>query len=253
MIILLSPAKSLDFSESGFKDFSNPILQDQANRLVGFLKKKSPNKLKKLMSISDDLAKLNADRFNSFTEVQTPDNAKQAIFAFQGDVYRGLNVSDFNEEDLKFSQKYLRILSGLYGVLKPLDLIQPYRLEMGTRLKTRRGSNLYQFWGKRITEQLNNDIANRKEKIFVNLASKEYFSSLKSKLIDGNVYHMHFKEYRNGELKFLSFNAKKARGMMARYVIKNQIEKLEGLRKFDLENYQFDPDLSDEHNWIFTR
>ena len=253
MIILLSPAKSLDFSNQGLKEYSEPVMLDQANRLIGFLKKKSPNKLKKLMSISDDLAKLNAERYQSFSEIQSPKNSRQAIFAFQGDVYRGLNATDFDRNDLEFAQQHLRILSGLYGILKPLDLMQPYRLEMGTRLKTRRGENLYKFWGNRITQRLNEEIENGKENVFINLASKEYFSSIKPKLLNGRVYHINFKEYRNGQLKFLSFNAKKARGLMTRYIIKNRIETLDKIKEFNTESYQFDPELSDESNWTFTR
>jgi cytoplasmic iron level regulating protein YaaA (DUF328/UPF0246 family) len=253
MIVLLSPAKTLDFENPGIDSFSLPTMLDQTERLVNVMQKKSAGKLKKLMNISDQLADLNVIRYKHFEASHTLKNAKQSILSFKGDVYRGLAVEDFNDEDLEFAQARIRILSGLYGVLKPLDLIQPYRLEMGIGLKTTRGKNIYEFWKNRITDSLNNDIEHEKTQCVINLASKEYFSAIKPSKLAGPAYHFHFKEYRNGELKFLSFNAKRARGLMAKYIVKNRIDDPESCKGFNFENYAFDFDLSDEFNWVFTR
>jgi cytoplasmic iron level regulating protein YaaA (DUF328/UPF0246 family) len=205
------------------------------------------------MSISEKIAEENVERYKSFNLEHTQKNSKPAILAFKGDVYRGLDNDNLSKENLHFAQDHVRILSGLYGLLRPMDLIQPYRLEMGSRLKNRRGDNLYRFWGSRITDLLNEDLENQKEKLVVNLASKEYYSSLKEKKINAPVLHINFKEYHNGDLKFLSFNAKVARGLMTKYIIKNRLNSLESIKGFNLENYAFSEECSTDKEWLFTR
>ena len=253
MIILLSPAKSLNFEPTKIKKHSTPRLLEESNVLVGQLKTKSANSIKKLMSVSDNIAKLNVDRFNNFKTPFTLDNAKQAILAFDGDVYLGLEADTFDSKDMTFAQKHIRILSGLYGVLKPLDLMQPYRLEMGTRLKVKRKKNLYDFWDEKITEMINEDLTNSKSDIILNLASKEYFGSVKPKLANGKIVHVHFKELRNGQYKVISFTAKKARGKMANLIVKNRITDLKSLFKLNVDGYQYNKELSDESNLFFGK
>ena len=192
MILLLSPAKTLDFNPSKIKKHTTPQLLDDSNELVSILKKQSVNKIKKLMSVSDKLAALNHERYQQFETPFTLDNAKQAILAFRGDVYTGFDVDSMDSKDLTFAQKHLRILSGLYGVLAPLDLMQAYRLEMGTKLKNGKNKNLYEFWDSRITEILNKDLAKAKSKVFLNLASQEYFHSVKTDQLKGELVHVHF-------------------------------------------------------------
>ncbi len=253
MLFVLSPSKTLDFEEPRFTEYSEPDFLNESQELVNILKKKKVKDLKSLMSISDNLAVLNARRYDAFEQPFTLNNSKQAVLAFKGDVYTGLNSDVLNEEDLRFAQDHLRILSGLYGLLRPMDLIQPYRLEMGTRLKNKKGKDLYSFWGDKITYQINEALVNHEEKVLVNLASKEYFKAVNTKKLEGDLLTISFKEYRDDQYKVIAFNAKKARGMMSRYIIQNRIDEVEKLKAFDWEGYFFNPDLSDEREWVFTK
>jgi len=209
--------------------------------------------LREMMSISENIANLNVERFKNFTTPFTTKNARQAIFAFKGDVYSGFELASFNEDDYTYAQDHLRILSGLYGCLRPLDLIQPYRLEMKTKLKNARGENLYQFWDERITRSINKELKKQKEPVLVNLASNEYFKAVKPKLLEGRLLNINFKETKAGKTRVVAIFAKRARGMMADYIIRNRIERSEDLKKFKLGGYQFDKDLSDDRQWTFER
>ena len=253
MIVLLSPAKSLNLEPSKLKKHSTPRHLEASNVLVDQLKGKSANSLKKLMSVSDKIAELNVSRFNNFETPFTLQNSKQAVLTFDGDVYTGLDARTFDTKDHNFAQKHIRILSGLYGVLKPLDLMQAYRLEMGTKLKVNKKKNLYDFWDEKITQTINEDLAKSNSSILLNLASKEYFNAVKPKLINGNVIHVHFKELRNGQYKVISFSAKKARGRMANLIVKNQIKDLKSLYKLNVDGYKYKKNLSDETNLFFTK
>jgi cytoplasmic iron level regulating protein YaaA (DUF328/UPF0246 family) len=206
-----------------------------------------------LMKLSIKLAELNFDRYEAFEPECTKDNAKQAILAFKGDVYQGLDAESFSAADFKFAQQHLRILSGLYGLLRPLDLMQPYRLEMGTKLVTDRGKNLYEFWGDIITDGLNKQLGKIKSGTLVNLASNEYFKSVKPKNIAGEIVTPQFKEYKNGEYKMIGIYAKRARGLMARYIIQNQLTRPEALKDFSEEGYSFNKKLSAGNSLVFTR
>ncbi len=252
MIVLLSPAKSLNPDPVVLKNHTTPRSLDHTATLVSQLKKKSANSLKKLMGVSDKIAQLNVTRYNDFSLPFTPDNAKPAALTFNGDVYNGLEATAFNGHDLNFAQKHLRILSGLYGVLRPLDLMQAYRLEMGTKLKVGRAKNLYEFWDNHITLQLNNDIAATKSKRVLNLASNEYFHAVKPDQLDAPVVFVQFKEKRNGTYKVISFNAKKARGRMAHLVIKNRIKTVKPLQSLEVNGYRFNKALSEGANLVFT-
>jgi len=249
MIILLSPAKSLDYSATNIEDSTLPIFQEEALEIVKVLQKKSNSALKKLMKVSDKIAKENNLRYKAFSPKFTTKNSKQAILAFKGDVYTGMNNETMSKRDLNFAQKHIRILSGLYGILKPLDLMQPYRLEMGTKLPVKRTKNLYGFWGDKITDTINEE----NPKLIVNLASKEYYRSIKQDKLNAKVLNVNFKEFHNGELKFLSFNAKKARGMLTRYIIDNRIKSIEKIKGFDVERYYLDTDNSSETDLQFIR
>ena len=254
MIILLSPSKGQDFdTPASTKKYSTPEFLDDSILLVKELQKYNIGELQKLMSISENIAKLNTSRYKSFKTPFTHANAKQAIFAFKGDVYGGIDIDIFEANDLTYAQKHLRILSGLYGCLRPLDLIQPYRLEMKTRLENRRGSNLYQFWGEVITEQLNRDLAKHKTPVLVNLASGEYFKSVKPKMIDGKLLTINFKETKNGKTRVIATFAKRARGMMADFILRNRIDTTAYIKKFSKEGYQFSRGDSDEAQFTFIR
>jgi len=253
MIFLISPAKTLDYSDTNIKDFSIPRLLDQSDRLVSSLKKKSKKSIQSLMNVSENIAELNVERYQQYDTPFTLANSKQAVLAFKGDVYTGMNTDSFDTSDLQFAQNHLRILSGLYGLLKPLDLMQPYRLEMGTKLKTTRGKNLYEFWKNRITDTLNEDLDSTNSELVVNLASQEYFKSVKTSKLSKPLLNIQFKELRNGKYKIVSFSAKKARGMMCHYAIKNRISDPELLKGFDYENYTFNERMSTENEWLFTR
>lgn len=254
MLLVISPAKTLDFSEPSYTTHTTPRLLDKSDRLIEILREKTVPDLQKLMNISEDLAVLNAERYADFERPFSLDNAKQSLLAFKGDVYQGLQVEDFSEAELSFAQDHLRILSGLYGVLRPLDLMQPYRLEMGTRLQNGHGKNLYEFWGDTITELLNHDLQQLESKALVNLASKEYFKSIDTDQLEADQYNIDFKEKReDGSYRIIAVYAKKARGMMCRYVIKNRLTKPEELRNFDMDGYAFNQELSKERHFVFTR
>ena len=253
MKILISPAKSLDFeSKIPTNDFSYIPFLEQTKELSQKMDLKSKDDLKKLMNISDQLAELNYQRFQDFSFPFTKENARQAVYSFSGDVYKGLDVYTLPEEHIDSMQNSLRILSGLYGLIKPLDLIQPYRLEMGTSLKVNSSNNLYEFWGSSITDYLNQEMG--KEEILVNLASKEYFKAVQSKNLKATLVTPIFKDYKNGKLKIISFFAKKARGQMARYILDNEIETLDELKGFDIDGYGFSAEYTlNENEPVFVR
>ncbi|NQV77590.1 MAG: peroxide stress protein YaaA [Lutibacter sp.] len=252
MKIVISPAKLLDFeSKSPTLQFTEGIFLKEAERLNAVIKKKSPKKLAELMSVSSNLGELNWQRNQDWQLPFTLENAKQAIFAFKGDVYIGLDAYSLSENKIQQLQNKLRILSGQYGLLKPLDLIQPYRLEMGTKLKVGEKDNLYQFWDTTVTKALNEELV--EDETFINLASNEYFKVVKPKLLKAPVITPVFKDYKGGKLKTISFFAKKARGSMVRYIIDNNIEMAEGLKGFNYEGYAFDSNLSTKSELVFTR
>ncbi len=254
MIITLSPSKGQDFeTTTPSKKHSLPIHLNDSKRLVNQLKKISATDIRALMSVSENIATLNVGRYKTFKTPFTTTNARQAIFAFKGDVYGGVDVDSFNAADLNYAQNHLRILSGLYGCLRPLDLIQPYRLEMKTRLENSRGSNLYQFWGEQITDALNIELRKQKEPVLVNLASNEYFKSVKPKLLDGRLLNIAFKETKNGKTRVVAIFAKRARGLMTNFIIKNRIEKANDLKKFKASDYRYSRELSDDKQWTFER
>ncbi|MEM7352119.1 MAG: peroxide stress protein YaaA [Acidobacteriota bacterium] len=254
MLMLLSPAKSL-VEGSAVADLpaTRPAMLDQTETLMKTTRRLSAPKLKELMGISDKLAVLNRQRFRDWTTPFTPENARQAVLTFNGDVYRGFDAGTLSGEDLAFAQEHLVILSGLYGALRPLDLIQPYRLEMGTQLKTRRGKNLYAFWGERITEQLNQLTEGHKDRTIVNLASNEYFSSVHPDKLAAPLVTPVFKDVKNGKARVLSFFAKAARGMMARWATLNRATTADQLRAFDGGGYVLQEALSTETRWEFHR
>ena len=253
MIIIVSPAKRLNFDASTVRQRSTPLFLKDANRLVTQLRKLSAVEMQKLMSVSDKIADLNVGRFKLWDQSTTADKAKQALLAFCGDVYLGLDATTFAAEDFKFAQKHLRILSGLYGVLKPLDMIQPYRLEMGTRLKNKQGDHLYDFWGDRITEAINAELKKMPHAVLINLASAEYFHSIIPNKLAATIITPIFKEKKNGVYKVISFTAKRARGMMARHIIKNRITNPKSLKQFSQENYRYSDKLSTDTQWVYTR
>ena len=250
MIVLLSPSKKLDEdSKIPTSTFTQPAFLDHAEDLASDLKKLNRGEIGDLMSLSTNLSNLNYDRFQSFETPFNTSNARQSIFTFKGDVYDKMDIENYNEDDLTFAQQHIRILSGLYGLLKPLDLMQPYRLEMGTKFNNQRGKNLYDFWGNLITENINDE----KGDLVVNLASQEYFKSINPKKITKPLLTVHFKQYKDGKLKTIGLMAKRARGMMADYIIKNKITQKDDLLKFNTDGYQFEPDLSKENEWVFTK
>ena len=253
MLTVLSPAKSLDLDPApeGL-DHTTPPLLGETETLMTTCRRQSVKKLMSLMSISEKLATLNHERFAAWTSEHTPLNSKQAALMFAGDTYRGLDAGSLSADDLSFGQEHLLILSGLYGALRPLDLAQPYRLEMGTRLKTRRGDNLYKFWKDRITKQILAQLEGHKDQTLVNCASNEYFSSLQRKEL--SVLDVDFKEVRgDGRLQTISFFAKRARGSMARWILQNRVDSRERVKGFDLGGYAFQVDLSDADTYVFTR
>lgn len=254
MLILLSPAKSLDYdSELPTKKHTKPRMLDDSEVLVNQLRGMTPVQLGSLMSISEKLAHLNAERYIQWERDFTPENSRQALFAFTGDVYQGMELAEWSADDFSAAQKKIRILSGLYGVLRPLDLMQAYRLEMGTKLENEKGRNLYQFWGSKITELLNKDLKASGNDLVVNLASNEYFSSVKKKELTGKLITPNFKDEKNGKYKVISFYAKKARGMMADYIVRNGIETVDGLKEFKTAGYAFDPESSTDTDLVFLR
>lgn len=254
MLILISPAKTLDYqSELATTRYTQPELLDYSQQLITEARKLSAPQIASLMGISDKLADLNATRFHDWQPDFTPDNARQAILAFKGDVYTGLQAETFSDADFDFAQQHLRMLSGLYGVLRPLDLMQPYRLEMGIRFANTKGKDLYSFWGDIITRKLNEALAAQGDKLVVNLASDEYFKAVKPKALEGEIVKPVFLDEKNGKFKVISFYAKKARGLMSRYIIQNRLTTAEQLTGFDLDGYQFDEAASKGAELVFTR
>lgn len=254
MLITLSPSKGQDFETAGLtKKHSNPADLKDSELLIKELRKIKSKQLQTLMDVSENIAKLNVERYKTFNTPFTAKNAKQAIFAFKGDVYSGLDLEKFTDDDYAYAQDHLRILSGLYGCLRPLDLIQPYRLEMKTRLKNERGENLYQFWDDRITKSLNKELKKQKESVLVNLASNEYFKAVKPKMLEGRLLNINFKETKDGKTRVVAIFAKRARGLMADFIIRNRIENPEDIKKFNVDGYRFNKALSDDSQWTFER
>ena len=258
MIIVISPAKALDYETPPTTSvFTQPDFLDQSAELIDILRERSPAQIAELMDLSDALASLNVARYEQWSRPFAPDNAKQAVLAFNGDVYEGLDAASLSADELSWAQDHLRILSGLYGVLRPLDLMQAYRLEMGTRLENARGKNLYAFWGERITDELNRRLAAEadagREPVLLNLASDEYFKSVKPAKLKGRLVSAAFEDWKGGRYKIVSFYAKRARGLMSRYVIQNRVDDVEGLKGFDAEGYAFAADASDADRLVFRR
>ena len=254
MLMLISPAKTLDYETPPTTgNHSIPDYLDKSSELISVVRKKSPSQLMKLMNVSQKLAELSADRFNHWRLPFNPENSKQAVLAFKGDVYTGLDASALNEDRLDYAQKHLRIISGLYGLLRPLDLMQPYRLEMGLKLETKKGANLYKFWDEKITDAVNLMLAKQDEPVLINLASNEYFKAVNKKNLDGRLITPEFKDWKNGEYKMISFFAKKARGMMVRYAIDHNLQEAEGLQNFDYGGYSLNHELSHSDTWVYCR
>lgn len=250
MLILISPAKSLDYSIPHFRDYTLPDFTTDIKALVSTMKKMSAAEISKLMHVSENLGQLNEQRYKTFQKEFTTENSKQALLAFNGDVYTKIDVDNYSPEDFAFAQKHLRILSGLYGLLKPLDLIQPYRLEMGTSLVTKKGKNLYEYWDKRIAKAINEAAAGMP---IVNLASQEYFKAVHLKTLKSPVVNILFKEFKNDSYQIIGIFAKQARGMMTNYAITQRIENPEELKTFNLEGYEYAEQLSSASDWVFVR
>lgn len=254
LLAVISPAKTLDFeTQSPIETHTDYRLAEQAQGLMENLRQLDVAEIQKLMKLSEPLAQLNVTRNQQWQPVMTPQNSKQALFAFKGDVYTGLSAQTLTEPQLNQAQHSLRILSGLYGLLKPLDLIQPYRLEMGTRLANEHGNNLYAYWGESITDLLIDDIKSQQAEVIVNLASQEYFKAVKVKRLPVPVITPIFKDEKNGTFKVISFFAKKARGLMVRYLLENPLKSLDELKRFDYSGYYYCEQESDSLNWVFKR
>ena len=255
MLIVISPAKTLDYETPvTIKKHSQPQFTKRSEELIDGLLDYTPKRLSKLMSISDKLAQLNADRYEAWQPKATKANARQALLAFKGDVYQGVDAYSLTEDDFEFAQEHLRMLSGLYGALRPLDLMQPYRLEMGTKLKTDHGKDLYEFWGDDITVALNKQLKKTKTQTLLNLASNEYFGAVRPDVLKANIVSPVFKDLaKNGQHKIISFYAKRARGMMANFIIRQQVTKPSDLKKFKVGGYRFDKASSDDAKFVFLR
>jgi len=253
MIIVISPSKTLDFTSPPLTTHTLPRQLEQSEILIDTAKQLSTEDLANLMKISEKLSQLNWQRYRDFNLPFALANAKQALLAFKGDVYGGIDSENYDADDFEFAQQHLRILSGLYGALRPLDLIQAYRLEMGTRLQNPRGKNLYEFWGSQVTEYLNQDLSNFESPVLINLASNEYFKVIKPKLLKAKILTLAFKENKTGSYKTIGIHAKRARGLMTNYIIKNRLTEAEQVKSFDLENYIFNAGLSSEKEWVFSR
>ncbi|OUD09795.1 hypothetical protein BVC71_08195 [Marivivens niveibacter] len=252
MLIVVSPAKSLDLSPVDIET-TDIMFPKEALSLAKTARNLTLGDLKSLMSISDNLAKLNRDRFKAYTETPDADAVKAAVYAFDGDTYKGLEAKTLDEDDIKWAQDHLRILSGMYGLLRPLDAMQPYRLEMGSKLKTRRGKNLYEYWGDQIAKTLNTEAEAIGTDILVNCASQEYFHAADTKALKLRVITPQFYEIKDGKAKIVSFFAKRARGAMARYIIENRLTDAEAIKGFATGGYAYDADLSDGDTWAFSR
>ena len=254
MLALISPAKTLDYETALPTDtYTQPRLLEQSQQLIDVCRKLSATEIASLMTVSEKIANLNVERFRDWNAEFDFSNARQALFAFKGDVYTGLDAYHLKDHDIDFAQQHLRMLSGLYGLLRPLDLMMPYRLEMGTKLKNTRGNNLYEFWGSIITDQINQDLAEIDAKLLVNLASDEYYKSVNEKKIQAEIIKPVFLDQKNGKYKVISFYAKKARGLMARYLIENKLSQVEQLKAFDSEGYYFDAESSSDKELVFKR
>ncbi|MGD9580949.1 MAG: peroxide stress protein YaaA [Vampirovibrionia bacterium] len=254
MLMLISPAKTQDFTRKlDTSEFSIPEFIDKTALLVDKLKQMSANDISDLMNVSEKIAKTNYTRYKKFQLPFNNSNAKPAISVYKGDVYTSIDIDSYNEKDLAFAQDNLRIISGLYGLLKPLDLIQAYRLEMKINLVTPDSSNLYEFWGDALTQSLNRDIKNHDFKLIVNLASNEYFDAINPDLLEAKLLKITFKEDKDGVLKVIGILAKRARGMMVDYVIKNKINQIDQLKEFNTSGYKFDKSLSSDEEFVFTR
>ena len=252
MIAVISPAKTFADHRCVFETHTSPQFIDESAKLMTYLRKIGTQDLCELMKVSVAIGKLNVERYKRWRKSPRPEVANPSIFAFRGDVYRSINIETLNEKDILFAQNHLRILSGLYGLLKPLDLIQEYRLEMGTRLATKYGKTLYQFWGDKITAELNRELAKEKSPTLINLASNEYFKVLDADQIKARMITPIFKEKKKGVYKVIGINAKRARGLMSRYIIKKRLRNPQQLKKFDLGGYTYREKLSDDSQWVFT-
>lgn len=254
MLILLSPAKALDYqTPPHVATYTQPAFLDRSQTLIDQLRHLSPADIAELMDLSDPLARLNFNRYADWSLPFTPENAKQAVLAFDGDVYDGLSARTLSADDLAFAQQHVRILSGLYGILKPLDLMQPYRLEMGTRFANRAGKDLYAFWGETLLDTINGELANMAQPVVINLASEEYFKAAVGRKFQGRLIQPVFEDWKNGRYKIISFYAKRARGLMTRYAVLNRLDDPDGLKAFDLDGYAFAPEVSDDASWVFRR
>jgi len=254
MLALISPAKTLDYESALPTDqHTLPRLLEHSQQLIDVSRKLSASEIASLMSVSEKIAQLNVARFRDWQPEFNFSNARQAIFAFKGDVYTGLDAYDLSAQDLEFAQTHLRMLSGLYGLLRPLDLMMPYRLEMGTKLANARGHNLYEFWGDQITQLVNADLAQADSELLVNLASDEYYKSVKESKVKAEIIKPVFLDQKNGKYKVISFYAKKARGLMARYIIQNQLNRAEDLKSFNTDGYYFDAASSMKGELVFKR
>ena len=254
MIAVISPAKKLNFNaESPIKAFTQCDFLDESKKLVDKAKDYTFDDIMKLMSVSENIANLTVNRFQAWNLPFDKQNAKQAALAFNGDTYTGLEAETFSQDDFNYSQDHLRILSGLYGLLRPLDLIQPYRLEMGTKMNNTKGKNLYEFWGTKISDQLNTDINNHKSKYIVNCASDEYFKVIDLSILNVPIIKPIFKDVKNGVPKVISFYAKRARGMMSKYIIKDRVQCIDDLHGFNDQGYEFRPDQSNNHELVYIR
>jgi len=254
MLALISPAKTLDYESSLPTDqHTQARLLEHSQELIEVASKLSATEISSLMSVSEKIANLNVERFRDWQPEFDLSNARQAIFAFKGDVYTGLDAYNLKDHDISYAQEHLRMLSGLYGLLRPLDLMMPYRLEMGTKLANSRGHNLYEFWGHTITELINYDLAAANSELLVNIASDEYYKSVKENKIQAEIIKPVFLDQKNGKYKVISFYAKKARGLMARFIIENQIDRVEDLKGFNTEGYYFDAEISLKGELVFKR
>lgn len=253
MISVISPAKTLDFESSCGSDYTLPRFPQETQELIDVLRTKKVNDIQKLMDVSEKIASLNVDRYHEFSSRHTAKNAKPCGYAFKGDVYIGLEAENFSEDDMTFAQSHLRILSGLYGVLRPLDRIQAYRLEMGTKLAFDDYNTLYQYWSDKIANMLRKDLRAQKDNVLINLASQEYFKAVDLGKLNARVIDVEFKDFKNDEYKIISFYAKKARGLMSRFIIKNRINEVESLKLFNYEGYYYDDKESNSTKLAFKR
>jgi hypothetical protein len=254
MLIFLSPAKSLDYkTPPQVATHTQPVFLKQSEILIKQLRKLSPADIANLMDLSDPLALLNFNRYADWKLPFTPENAKQAVLAFDGDVYDGLAAKTLSAADLDFAQQHVRILSGLYGILRPLDLMQPYRLEMGTKFANKGGKDLYAFWGERLLDAINAELEAMPRPVAVNLASEEYFKAAVGRKFKGQLIQPVFEDWKSGKYKIISFYAKRARGLMTRYAVLNRLDEPEGLKEFDYDGYAFAAEASDDKTWVFRR